>query len=306
MPTLSPSQGGSPASAGDALAEPAAGGALLSVFAGSGIGVLIGVLMGLAVSPTVGIIIGALASSLALILGLNDQHFSRSKALRIGCFGFACVLAAPLGIYVRTHSLLVPSLEEQLSQYTSVGFSEEEARAFVQHTRFGIVSPDWKMAQGGAVATPAGKAAPGPVAPLAQAAMAGVLFSADVDYSSCDDLANTTAELDVDDVVGNFRFTGGFWEDLADAVEGLPREARSPALLMVRDGLCTQGYEIEDDGCRRLAVGSASDEATVQSAFSELGGLWQSLAEAASASIEEGDRGRVLLTLKEVMCRDNS
>ncbi len=87
-----------------------------SVFAGIGIGLMVGALLGLANpplgegQPTVAIFIGAVGAVLAALLGLNDRHFTTAKALRIGSFGLAVVIAAPIGIYVRDHQLLAPDL----------------------------------------------------------------------------------------------------------------------------------------------------------------------------------------------------
>jgi hypothetical protein len=124
-------------------------GNLIALYSGAGIGllILIGVLMGLAVSPTVGIIIGALASSLAILLGLNDKHFSDAKAIRIGSFGFACVLGALMGIFIRTNSVLAPDVKAQFEKYLEVGFTNEQALDFIAYERFGILNKEWKMAQ---------------------------------------------------------------------------------------------------------------------------------------------------------------
>jgi len=121
----------------------------IAFYSGVGIGLLIGVLMGLAVSPTVGIIIGALASSLAILLGLNDAHFSDAKAIRIGSFGFACVLGALLGIFIRTNSLLAPDIKTQFQNYIDVGFTNEQALDFIAYERFGILNKEWKLYSSG-------------------------------------------------------------------------------------------------------------------------------------------------------------
>ena len=53
----------------------------VSVFSGASVGLMVGVLLALSVSPVVGIFISALATGLAVLLGLNDQHFSNARAL---------------------------------------------------------------------------------------------------------------------------------------------------------------------------------------------------------------------------------
>lgn len=126
--------------------------ALVALFSGAGIGLAIGVMMGLAVSPTVGVIIGTLASLLAVLLGLNDKHFTRAKGLRIGAFGFATVLGALFGIYIRAHNILSPGIEEQKAQYIRMGYTQKQALDFIAYKNFGILNEDWKMA--GVVQTP--------------------------------------------------------------------------------------------------------------------------------------------------------
>jgi hypothetical protein len=45
---------------------------------------MVGLLLGLAMSPTTTAFVGAIGTLLAVLLGLNDRHFSNSKSLRIG------------------------------------------------------------------------------------------------------------------------------------------------------------------------------------------------------------------------------
>jgi hypothetical protein len=103
----------------------------LSFYSGAGIGILFGIIMGLSVSPTVAIVLGALTAILAAILGLNDLSFSNAKAVRIGSFGFACVLGILAGLYIRTHDTLSPSSEVLMAEYQRLGFSDEQAREFI-------------------------------------------------------------------------------------------------------------------------------------------------------------------------------
>jgi hypothetical protein len=103
----------------------------LSFYSGAGIGILFGIIMGLSVSPTVAIVLGALTAILAAILGLNDLSFSNAKAVRIGSFGFACVLGILAGMYIRTHGTLSPNSEVLMAEYQRLGFSDEQAREFI-------------------------------------------------------------------------------------------------------------------------------------------------------------------------------
>jgi hypothetical protein len=119
--------------------NPAQTSLVASVFAGMGIGLMVGLLLGLANpppgggQPTVAIFIGAVGAALAVLLGLNDRHFSTAKGLRIGAFGLAVIFAAPIGIYVRAHELLAPvlpsapTLVERKAELIELGYEKTEA-----------------------------------------------------------------------------------------------------------------------------------------------------------------------------------
>lgn len=114
-----------------------------SVFAGVGIGLMVGLMLGLA-NPagdgksTVAIFVGAVGAALAVLLGLNDRHFSVAKAMRIGSFGLAAVIATPTGIAIRAHDLLapptppVPSLAEKKKELEDLGYKEPQLLALLQ------------------------------------------------------------------------------------------------------------------------------------------------------------------------------
>ena len=280
----------------------------VSLFSGSGIGLLVGVLMGLAVSPTVGIIIGALASSLALILGLNDAHFSEAKALRIGSFGFVCVAGALLGIYVRSHNLLAPDLQTQLQDYVSVGFTKEEARSFIANTKFGIMDPAWRMAQAPATASADEEGKPtasGSLSvPLAQAQGASVLFSSRVDTGVCELLKEVNEET----VLDQFYVLGGIWKRSVLAVEkDLDAGLQAKALMAFKDSVCgADGEAIEFKNCDSLAsLNAQSGQAELLRRFAAAGPSWVRISDSVEQGIPAQSQSRVLRTLARVICDDN-
>lgn len=285
---------------------------LIALFSGAGIGLLVGVLMGLAVSPTVGIIIGALASSLALMLGLNDQHFSHAKAFRIGSFGFACVAGAFLGIFVRTHNLLAPSLQAQLNDYHKAGYTKEEALDFLKFTRFGIVNPDWKIAvveaeddegKGGGEQQGSGKPSR-PSAPLAQLAATGVLYGAKIDASACTMLKNKGEK----NVAGQFYILGDVWERLATAVERDFDESTSPGVLLtMRDGICGDdgAAKAKFENCPTLAnLNEQTGLPQISRSFEKAGPSWQRLVNSVKERIDQEHQRKVLLILQRNICHE--
>jgi len=257
-----------------------------ALFSGSGIGLLIGVLMGTTVTPTVGVIIGALASALAVLLGLNDKHFSNAKAIRIGSFGFACVLGAYLGIYARAHGLLSPepepppTLAQQKAEYLGLGFSEKDALDFIAFSRFGIRNPDWILA--GNTGATASNGAMEAESLQAKARMT-LLFGAEVDLDKCDELKGPRADFELDDVVEVFDIAGGVWKTLAISVrDNIGDPDGVPLLLATRDAFCdadSQGIaRISDQDCKQLEITGDDSRMRLQQ-FESLGGVWQRLAE---------------------------
>ena len=285
---------------------------LIALFSGSGIGLLVGVLMGLAVSPTVGIIIGALASSLALMLGLNDQHFSHAKAFRIGAFGFACVAGAFLGIFVRTHGLLAPSLQDQLNDYHKAGYTKEEALDFLKFTKFGIMNPAWKIAVGevggddgkGEKGQKGSGKSPRPAAPIAQLAATGVLYGAEIDASACTMLKNKKEK----NIAGQFYILGDVWERLATAVEGVFDESTSPrVLLTIRDGICGEDGTAKPkyENCPTLAnLNEQTELPQITRSFAQAGPSWQRLADTVKERIDPEYQRKVLLILQRNICHE--
>ncbi len=280
---------------------------VLALFSGTGIGLLIGVLMGISVTPTVAVIIGALASGLAILLGLNDQHFNNAKAVRIGGFGFACVLGIYLGLYARTHQMLSPdaapppSLAEQKAEYVAVGFNDREALDFIAFQRFKIKNPSWVL-----VGEPGAQVAAAGAESLAEKAKMTLLFGAEVDLDKCDELAGPRPDFDLQDVVDTFDIAGGVWRSLAFSVRdeiGAPRGV--PLLLAARDAFCDQGGQgmtrISDRDCRQLDAAGSENRAQQ---FEALGGAWQRLGVAVDGlEMDAASKAEALALLQRDLCR---
>ena len=282
---------------------------IVAVYSGSGIGFLIGVLMGLAVSPTVGVIIGSISSILAVLLGLNDKHFSDVKAVRIGSFGFSCVLGAFLGMYVRTHNLFSPSLDELKKDYMKLGYKESQALDFIAFTKFGILDEKWKMAGG---VTKAGdedqegnKVASNNN--LAQLQHASVLFAAEVNLNACENLRAVDESLASKEIVINFEIEGGFWKTLAKELgKELNTEQQSQVLLTTKKVLCANKTEkVDDKNCKNLAsISGTAGIAELIPAFSTTGGIWKQLAdETSQLNMNENAHAISLRSLKTSLCQ---
>jgi hypothetical protein len=113
------------------------------LFAGTGLGLLVGVLVGLSSSPVVSVVVGALAAGMVTLLGFvrsakEDQpSYTEGSVVRLGSFGVACAGAVILGLFIRTHNWVSPSIAEQVSEVQKAGYSGEEARRWVAYKNIG-------------------------------------------------------------------------------------------------------------------------------------------------------------------------
>jgi len=264
---------------------------MLSLFGGAGIGLLFGVIMGTSTTPTVGIVLGALTAVLAAILGLNDKHFTNAKAVRIGAFGFACVLGAYSGLFVRSHNLLSPSPEALKAEYVQLGFSESQALQLVLYKEFGGTAnnspaisnphPTRDSMSSLANANELGLKLELPSTQSKQVANqhSSLLFSADINITGCDELKDTDASLPNGEVINNFMLTGGLWENLANQVEkAVDSPYQTPVLLASRNAICLEPeLSISAADCD---VNQPNNNANVQlvSGMAQPSSVWTNLA----------------------------
>ncbi|MCJ8273087.1 MAG: hypothetical protein MJK04_27265 [Psychrosphaera sp.] len=271
----------------------------LALFGGAGIGALLGFMMGTSITPVVATFFGALTGILAGILGLNDGHFSNAKAVRVGGFGFACVLAALLGLFVRTHNLMSPSLQSLKQQYVELGFSETQALDFVAQKAFGV-----------SVAAVNPNSSPKISTQIAQQ-HSSLLFSAAVDLSSCDELEGTDATLPLDEIINNFELTGQMWENAALlATEQLEPSRQKAVLLATKAAICASD-EINDGACAQMMglapsqmqAGSQLDYRQLTQRFEDADEGWKQLALSVEQyNIDQPDKQQVLLMIIKTLC----
>ena len=118
--------------------------AVTSIFSGLGLGLVLGIIAGLSVSPVIQTILGTLVTVAAGFLTLQANSATSSPAatrtneLRIGSFGFACVLGIVLGLFARSHDLFGVPIQQQLARWTSAGYTPAQAQQYVAFERLGI------------------------------------------------------------------------------------------------------------------------------------------------------------------------
>jgi len=189
---------------------------LFSLYSAAGVGLMVGMLLGLSISPIVASFVGAVGAGLAVLLGLNENHLTRAKSIRIGTFGFVTILGALIGIYLRTHNLLSPSLEEEKQRLLDLGYTTTEALS--------------QLRGDSVLGNSSSEAVTGQT----------VLFSEELPVRQCEFISDQgVQDLTWSDFKQNFVIEGGVWATLAKTAEVLGDElAPKSTLIATRDVLC--------------------------------------------------------------------
>lgn len=293
----------------------------LSLYGGAGIGLLFGVMMGTSINPTVATLFGTLTTLLAAILGLNDAYFTNAKAVRVGSFGFACVIGAYLGLFVRSHDVFSPSLFTLKENYIALGFSEKQALSFVALKEFDILiqTNEVESSQNELIKKESStkkemsdentKINNRGMTPLVMNSRvskqhSSVLFSAPVELSSCDEVERTDNSLPLDEVLNNFELTGGVWEELVIKVSSeIEQDKQKLILLTIKDAVC-QIDAVEEADCKALdPIIAQTHYQAVFAAVKNYNKSWHIVASAIEgSSLLEGDKLHSLRLAKNTLC----
>jgi len=293
----------------------------LALYGGAGIGLLFGIIMGTSTTPTVATVLGALTTLLAGILGLNDHYFNNAKAVRVGSFGFACVIGAYTGLFVRSHNLLSPSPEALKAQYLRPGYGEEQALKLVTFKEFGFFqipsnavvaqSPSQENSSSDDNDNPTSTVhAPVIINQQVVQQHSSLLFGAEVDLSGCEELADTDTSLPLDEILNNFELTGGVWETFAIAVtEKIDTSLQSDLLFAVKVAICTEANETAiETGCDALNNSSfeglsEKDYEPLFAHYSTNSGAWPKIARSIDHySWPNEQKSKALILIKESFC----
>ncbi len=292
--------------------------ALVSLFSGAGIGLMVGILLGLANSPMVGVLAGAVGAGLAAVLGLNDTHFTTAKGLRIGAFGIAVAIAAPAGLYARNHRLLHPTpamLADRKAEYLALGLEEEEVLDLLREWLATPVAPngDSSLVRRRLAAAARGAQSLATVAPstLAPAPQGMVRFSErGVELANCRELVRLGDAMSVEQVVGALDADGARWRTLADRVKtSLSGDDQKRMLLLARDEVCPRQDEPPPpapsvEQCRQLDVSVADPETEMRGAYTSAG--LALLYERLTREISAPGQDDALALMVGVVCRRES
>lgn len=191
----------------------------LDILTGSALGLLIGLLVSLSVSPVVGTVVGALVALIAAFFGLrpgdggqpgNVPAAGTDHPWRIIAFSIAGLIAIALGLFIRTHDMLSPSIAAEVKRWTDAGYDVPVAQRLVALGRTGVD-----------IAPPAGQSAAASAPPASDKS---VLF--DTTESSCgllsgDAYGNTAAWI------AALRTAGGLWPKVAASAAADPAHERA-------------------------------------------------------------------------------
>lgn len=200
------------------------------LFAGAGLGLLVGVLVGLSSSPVVSVVVGALAAGMVTLLGFTrpakegEPAYKEGSVARLGSFGVACTAAVLLGLFVRTHNWLSPSIAEQVAEVRKAGYTEDEARRWVALRNIGTApgSENEKSKSGGG-----------------NGAVAGSVLFAGGNSGECQ-YFDTNRYKDVPEHLYALRQQGGTYAEYADKISTLDSSHQKTVLDSLRILYCPQ------------------------------------------------------------------
>lgn len=254
---------------------------ITAIFNGLGIGLLLGILLGLSVSPVVSGVIATLSGLLAVLLGLDEKYLDPLKSIRIGAFGFSAVAGIILGLYIRAFDPLSPSLLDKMNEYVEIGYSEDEARAFITKT----IKAD-------TVADPGDD---------------NVLYNSTIDVADCENLAEIKADWTVEEMAVLFNYLGGTWGEFAQVFQAdLPGEIAGKALLTMRDCFCTSNASGEIkmtnlEEIRKLEKEGSVDQIEEVLSSPASGENWQKIVVKVRENIPQSNRQDVYVSIIKVL-----
>ena len=199
------------------------------LFAGIGLGLLVGVLVGLSSSPVVSVVVGALAGGMVTLLGFarstkeGDSSYLEGSVIRLGSFGIACAVAVVLGLFIRTHNWVSPSIADQVSEVQKAGYSPEEARRWVAYKNVGTVLGIGPGSSGSTAASPSG----------GTAQVAGSVLFAGADSGECQHF-DPNRYKDAAEQLNALRQLGGKYAEYAQKISTLDAGQQKSVLESLR------------------------------------------------------------------------
>jgi hypothetical protein len=195
---------------------------VLQFLAGGAIGLLLGLLVGLSSSHVVATVVGAVSGGLLILLGLTPSGKGAtpttdpSTGWRLTGFGIVCALSLLLSVWIRAHHLLTPPIKNQVKELTDVGYSPDDARAWVAYVDSGVLMGGASVAPDKGSGGTAGSAS-------------SLLFSSRGKVDPCG-LFTAERFKNQEEEINALQLEGGVWASYASYVEQLDPAGRNAAL----------------------------------------------------------------------------
>ncbi len=290
-------------------------------------------MLGLAMSPTVATFTGAIGAVLAALLGLNDQHFSASKGLRIGAFGLFALIGAAVGLYARDYGVFAPSLEEKKRAITAAGFSDCQALDLLSGLSLRLTPPEDELnleerkekylslgytecqalgllARGPAAAeSPAGgsgEGAGGRQANMVESTLAARgLFAGEVEINACWRLNQLRDELlSLKAVSQALAAAGPGWKAYAELVGDTKLDPKDQvALLFIsKDAACSDRPLPSAPDCEKLRAADTESGQALRKAFAEIEAVAPARKRVESSIDADADQTTALHLIVAALC----
>jgi hypothetical protein len=217
---------------------------------------------------------------------LNEKYIDPLKSIRIGSFGLFAVIGVILGLYIRAHDPLAPSLLDKKNEFIKLGFTEEQAKAFIMKK----VEADTGKDPGND----------------------NVLYNSSQKKEDCKSLEEIADDWTAEEMYPLFDYVEGTWKELKDNfVNDLgDEELIAMSLIVVRDCFC--GINSDDvfkmdniDTIKKLEKSDPVENIEGVLSSSASGEKWQTLVNNVRKSkIPEGKRKDVYLSIINVLSHE--
>jgi hypothetical protein len=198
----------------------------IAFFGGAGIGLLIGVLIGMTTSGIVGTIIGTLTTILLAFLNDKEETAKELKAIRIGAFGFFCVLGILGGLFLRVQNTFAPSPTSQVKMWMKDSlFTKEEAKVFYLYDRFGFL--------------PEGYVKDTTKSATLELSQSTILFSKDITDADCD-LLEAYDNFDIKNKLEAYAGVSAAWKNVVEQIRKTTSDEKEQEKLLknLRNEVC--------------------------------------------------------------------
>ena len=190
-------------------------------FAGVSLGGFLGLLIGLSTTPVVSVVVTGLVALLATFFGLSVKLGASDETTgtpRLIGFGIAAVVCTLVGVHLRTHESLMPSIASQQQDLQKLGYADgsKEQAALLLFVRYGLLPTGTTAAEH----PPEG----------------GVLYALPAP-NVCSDLFKAIAPAEV---IRALKSGDSHLKAVADKIDKLPSDRQGDAADLAKSSVCSE------------------------------------------------------------------